>query len=69
MRYIGGKARLGKEIYATVSAHRKDGQTYVEPFLGYCNVFMHAQAPKIGNDINKNIIAALKALKNGWNPP
>lgn len=42
MQYLGGKTRIAKEllpiVLPIVLADRKEGQYFVEPFCGGCNV-------------------------------
>lgn len=38
MNYLGGKIRIAKEILPIILADRKEGQYFVEPFCGGCNV-------------------------------
>jgi hypothetical protein len=38
MIYLGGKTRIAKEILPLILADRKEGQYFVEPFCGGCNV-------------------------------
>ena len=69
MRYLGGKHRLAKHILPIILKNRKEGQYYVEPFLGAANTFCKVQDPKIGSDNNKYLIAMWMALQEGWEPP
>ena len=34
MKYMGSKARIANEILPIILKDRKDGQFYVEPFVG-----------------------------------
>jgi len=69
MRYIGGKTRLGKQISGILKSYRKEEQEYIEPFIGSCGVFQHMDNPKLGSDLDEDIISFLIALKEGWIPP
>ncbi len=69
MLYLGGKARLAKRILPTILAGRTDGQTYVEPFLGGCNVLPHVTGTRIGSDAEGSVIRLYSALRDGWEPP
>lgn len=70
MRYMGGKAKIAKRIVAFLNQHRrKEGQTFIEPFLGGCNILPLMALPKWGNEINASIILFYEALRDGWVPP
>lgn len=72
MKYMGSKDKHAEEILAVVLAHRKPGQTYIEPFVGGANVLKYvpqAQGPRIGADVNEYMVALHTALANGWVPP
>lgn len=65
---MGSKARFSKEILAIVLKNRKEGQHYVEPFVGGCNIIDKVNGLRIGSDINKYLIAMWKQLQSGWVP-
>lgn len=74
--YGGGKAKLGKEIFAVIkNLEQKYGQTetiYFEPFCGLLGVQIHfakEQRQCIACDANEDIIKLFLALKKGWKPP
>lgn len=69
MRYIGGKSRIAKHILPIILEGRKDGQYYVEPFCGGCNVIDKVPGNRIANDSNPYLIAMWEALSWGWDPP
>lgn len=69
MKYMGSKARHAKEILPIILKDRKQGQWYVEPFVGGANVIDKVDGNRIGADINKYVISMLSALANGWIPP
>lgn len=69
MKYMGSKARHAKEILQCVLKNRKPDQYYVEPFVGGANIIDKVQNPRIGNDINRYLIALLYQLQHGWLPP
>lgn len=66
---MGSKARLAKHILPIMLKDRKDGQYWVEPFVGACNLIDKVDGNRIGSDVNPYIIALYKALQNGWVPP
>ena len=57
MKYMGSKRRIAKEILPIILKNRKQGQYYVEPFVGGCNIIDKVDGNRIGNDINKYLIA------------
>ena len=69
MRYLGGKARVAKQLTSFLESVRKEGQLYVEPFLGGCNILPLMNNPRIGSEINADLIAFYTALRDGWIPP
>lgn len=69
MRYMGSKSRIAKHILPIILDGRKDGQYYVEPFCGGCNMIDKVQGNRIANDSNPYLIAMFKALTTGWDPP
>jgi len=69
MKYMGSKNRIAKEILPIILKDRKEGQFYIEPFVGGGNIIDKVDNPRIGLDINKYLIALLNALATGWHPP
>ena len=69
MKYMGSKARIAKSILPIILKDRKDGQYYVEPFAGGCNMIDKVVGNRIANDSNPYLIQMWEALTNGWNPP
>jgi len=69
MLYMGSKFRLGKHIAPIVESYRKNGQPYVEPFLGGGNMMSHMTGSRYGYDIARYPIATLIAFRDGWIPP
>jgi DNA adenine methylase len=69
MKYMGSKSRHAKEILPIILADRKQGQWYVEPFVGGANVIDKVDGNRLGADINPYVIAMLDALADGWLPP
>ena len=62
MKYMGSKARIAKDILPIILANRKQGQFYVEPFVGGCNIMDKVEGNRIGADLNKYLIAMWKFL-------
>lgn len=69
MKYMGSKARIAKDILPIILKDRKEGQWYVEPFVGGCNTIDKVTGNRIGADIHKELIAMWKAIQEGWNFP
>lgn len=60
MKYMGSKARIAKHILPIILKDRKEGQWYVEPFVGGANMIDKVDGNRIGADINPYLIAILK---------
>ena len=69
MIYIGGKSRIAKEILPIILSDRKEGQYFVEPFCGGCNVTSNVSGNRIANDYNEYLIAMFVGLLSGENYP
>jgi DNA adenine methylase len=66
---MGSKNRIAKYILPIILKDRKEGQYYVEPFCGGCNLIDKVDGNRIGADTNKYLIALLLKLQEGWVPP
>lgn len=69
MQYMGGKTRIAKEILPIILADRKEGQYFVEPFCGGCNVTDKVLGNRIANDYNEYLIAMFEGLVSGEKYP
>ena len=69
MKYMGSKRLIAKDILPIILKNRKPGQYYVEPFVGGANSISKVDGLRIGSDVNRYLIALLKALQRGWIPP
>lgn len=69
MKYLGGKTRIAKEILPLILADRKEGQHFVEPFCGGCNVTDKVLGNRIANDYNEYLIAMFRGLVSGEKYP
>ena len=70
MRYFGGKERISGKLVEFMSQYIENKTAYIEPFVGGCSVIAKVNHEnRIGNDINKALIALYKAIQNGWIPP
>ncbi len=64
MKYMGSKARHAKEILKVIAPYRKEGQAWVEPFVGGANMIDKVEAPlRIGGDFNEYVIQALQYIQ------
>lgn len=66
---MGGKARIAKHILPIILRDRTEGQFYVEPFCGGCNMIDKVKGNRIANDKNPYLIQMWRHLTKGWNPP
>lgn len=66
---MGSKNRLAKHILPIILKDRKEGQWYVEPFVGGCNLIDKVTGNRIGNDINPYVISLFKGIQEGFIPP
>lgn len=64
MKYMGSKNRIAKYILPIILKDRKDGQWYVEPFVGGANMIDKVDGNRIGSDINKYVIEALISIRD-----
>jgi len=64
MKYMGSKNRIAKHILPIILKDRKDGQWYVEPFVGGANMIDKVNGNRIGADSNFYLIEALKLIRS-----
>lgn len=67
MKYMGSKARHAKHILPIILKNRKEGQWYVEPFVGGGNLIDKVTGNRIGGDSNLYVIEALKLIRDNPN--
>lgn len=65
MKYMGSKAKFAKEILPIILHSRTSLQSYVEPFVGSCNMIDKVGGIRIACDNNKYLIALWKGLQEG----
>ena len=68
MKLMGSKSRIAKDIVPIIQECIDSNRlnTYIEPFVGGCNVIDKISCPKrYGYDKNKYLIALFKHLQNG----
>lgn len=68
MKYMGSKARIAKHILPIILKDRKEGQWYVEPFVGGANMIDKVEGNRIGGEINEYISSMWSSLVCGWTP-
>lgn len=64
MVYMGSKRRIAKYILPIMLSYRKEGQTWVGPFVGGGNMIDKVKGNRIGADINKWVIEALITIRD-----
>lgn len=64
MKYMGSKNRIAKYILPIILKNRKEGQYYVEPFVGGANMIDKVNGNRIGADINPYLIEALILIRD-----
>ena len=70
MRYQGGKHRNAKFIVPILKEVRGSSNVmYLEPFVGGGNIFHLMDNPKIGSDVDKDVVSLWSAVSKGWLPP
>lgn len=72
MKYMGSKSRVAKDISCIINnlIIENDISTYIEPFVGGCNMIEHIKCQnKIASDNNDYLISMWKDLQKGWQPP
>lgn len=68
MKYMGSKARISRHILPIILKDRKEGQCYVEPFVGGANMIDKVDGWRIGGEFNKYIAEMWKELTTGARP-
>ena len=69
MKYMGSKARHTKELLSVILRVRQPTQLFVEPFVGGANILAEVTGPRLGADIDHDLIALWQAVSSGWIPP
>ncbi len=64
MKYMGSKARIAKHILPIIIKNRKEGQCYVEPFVGGANTLECVEGFRIGADSSEHLILALSMIRD-----
>lgn len=72
MRYLGGKARIGKKIAVILDDYiNRNNADYYEPCVGggWVTSYLQTKGPKYLSDINEDLILLWQALQKGYIPP
>lgn len=70
IKYAGGKAAVAPALGAWLSAQAAGAPGYWEPFIGAGWVMVEVGHPRRrGSDAYREMIALLRALRDGWRPP
>lgn len=67
MKYMGSKNRIAKHVLPIILKDRRDGQLYIEPFVGGGNMIDKVSGKRLGIDCNKDVINALKLIRDNPN--
>lgn len=68
MRYLGGKSKTRKQISTFIESKRQ-GERYLEPFVGGGWVLQEISGIRTASDMNKALIVMYQELQKGWIPP
>lgn len=68
MKYMGSKNRIAKHILPIMLKDRKEGQYWVEPFVGGANMIDKVKGNRIGADFNEYVIEALELIRDCSTP-
>lgn len=68
MKYMGSKNRIAKHILPIMLKDRKEGQYWVEPFVGGANMIDKVTGNRIGGEFNQYIARMWDSLSCGWTP-
>lgn len=70
MHYFGGKFKISKDLANVLNPITK-GKPFVDLFCGACNVVekITTASSRMANDNNPYLIALLKAIQDGYEPP
>lgn len=70
MKYQGSKNRHAKHILPIILSDRKEGQLYIEPFVGGANLIDKVTGPRLGADLDADLISLWQAVSKGkFTPP
>lgn len=64
MKYMGSKARIAKHILPIMLKNRKEGQWWVEPFVGGANMIDKVDGNRLGADSNYWLIKAIECIRD-----
>ena len=64
MKYMGSKNRIAKHLLPIILKDRKEGQWFVEPFVGGANMIDKVTGNRIGADLNRYLISGCLTTVN-----
>lgn len=68
MQYLGGKARIGRDIADAMGVPAS--ATYYEPFCGMLGVLRHVRCRRrVASDARLAVVTFWRAVQRGWVPP
>jgi DNA adenine methylase len=67
MKFVGSKRRIATDILPIIQP--KNGEDFIAPFVGGCNIEQHIQGKVYARDIHYELIEMWQAVQNGWEPP
>lgn len=73
MQYLGGKAKLARELVDVMAFDLERATYYVDPFVGAanvaCEVLRRHQLPSLLLDVHPDLVMLWQAVAGGWVPP
>lgn len=70
IRYAGAKGRQSEFIVPIINSFTRGKGVYYEPFVGSGKIIQSVKANlRVGCDIDRPIIALLRAVQENWDPP
>ena len=72
MQYLGGKAKLAKEITRVILAREAERSILIEPFCGGCSITEQLAphfACTLASDAHPDLVMMWDAVRQGWLPP
>lgn len=69
MQYFGGKAKIAKYIVSYLESVRKEGQVFVEPFVGGASIISKMSGDRKAFDYNEYLIEMYKGAQSGYELP
>jgi DNA adenine methylase len=64
MKYMGSKNRIARHILPIILKDRREGQWYVEPFVGGANMIDKVAGNRLGSDTDMYLIRAIESIRD-----